>query len=158
MIVRRAITEDLEAIATLLREALLPHSDLLETPIVLFVAEDAVKGKICGAIGLEPYGTDGLLRSLAVESGCRNRGLARTLTQALEEHAITIGIERLYLLTTTADDYFRRQGWADIDRGQVPPAVRTSGQFVDICPASAHCLVRGLASLETDPATDTLPP
>ena len=47
------------------------------------------------------------------------------------------GIRDVYLLTTTAEHYFPRLGFACVDRECVPAAVRTSAEFTGACPASA---------------------
>jgi amino-acid N-acetyltransferase len=46
----------------------------------------------------------------------------------------------VYLLTTTAADYFRRRGYEPVDRDALPPAIRSTEEAARLCPASAACL------------------
>jgi amino-acid N-acetyltransferase len=57
-----------------------------------------------------------------------------------EAAARQAGVGALYLLTTTAADYFRLRGYSDVARAAVPPAVAGHAQFRSLCPASATCL------------------
>lgn len=49
-------------------------------------------GALVGVIALERFGTDGLLRSLAVAPEFRNRGLRRDLVTRLEKYAREDGV------------------------------------------------------------------
>ena len=92
--------------------------------------------------GLETFqgGRDGLLRSVAVSPALRGRRVGANLVAAIEIKARTLGLRRLWLLTTTAPDFFRRLGYADSERAQAPEAVQQSNEFKNLCPASAVCL------------------
>jgi amino-acid N-acetyltransferase len=63
---------------------------------------------------------------------------------ALETAAREAGIGRLYLLTTTAADFFAALGYERVDRGEVPEAVRGSAEFSDLCPDTAVAMRRRL--------------
>ena len=52
-------------------------------------------------------------------------------------NSIKCKIHDLYLLTTTADEFFQKPGLEKIDREQTPQEIRKSRQFSDICPESA---------------------
>jgi amino-acid N-acetyltransferase len=97
-----------------------------------------------GADGLQAAGPDGLLRSLVVESGARGRGLGAALVGALENRAAARGVVRLYLLTTTAAEFFERLGYEPVARDSVPPGIAATAEFRTLCPASATCLCRSL--------------
>jgi len=47
------------------------------------------------------------------------------------------GLRSLYLLTTTAGDYFPRFGFTHADRETAPIAVRQSREFAESCPSTA---------------------
>ena len=64
MLITKANTEQRNAIISLLRLEKLPVEDLSVTLKHFFVATDA--GGVIGAIGLELYGSCGLLRSMVV--------------------------------------------------------------------------------------------
>lgn len=97
-----------------------------------------------GAVALERYGADALLRSLVVAPGARGRGLGTALVYALERTAGAAGIATLYLLTETAEAFFAARGYEAIERADVPAAVAASEQFRLHCPASAVCMRRRL--------------
>ena len=83
-------------------------------------------GRVIAVAGLELHGEDGLLRSVAVDDDYRGQGLAGALIEAALERAARVGLRSVYLLTTTARDYFARRGFADCSRDSAPPLVRES--------------------------------
>jgi amino-acid N-acetyltransferase len=58
------------------------------------------------------------------------------------EGAEVAGIEELYLLTTTADQYFPRFGFTRTTRSAVPDAVKASAEFQGACPDTAVVMTR----------------
>jgi amino-acid N-acetyltransferase len=97
---------------------------------------------LVGCAVIERYGTDALLRSVAVSLDCRGTGLGRGLVEAAEHEAKHLPARRLYLLTETADSFFASLGYRPIDRDLVPGEVRGSAQFSVLCPVSAVVMVR----------------
>lgn len=93
--------------------------------------------KLVGVIGLEIYGTVALLRSLAVVPAQRNNGRGKSLVKFAEEYAADHGIESLYLLTTTAGDFFSRLGYTNTAREDAPSSIKATSQFSGLCPASS---------------------
>lgn len=141
--VRAATAADAAAITGLLLGAGLPVADFERAPGLRFwVAEDG--DAIAGAIGLERYGTAGLLRSLVVAPPHRQRGQGAALVATLEREARTDGVERLVLLTETAEAWFAQLGYALIERAHVPDEIRQSAEFSSLCPASAVCMTKPL--------------
>lgn len=129
-------------VETLLDRADLPTEDLRSGPARFYVAKlghDRV-----GAVGLERHGTDGLLRSLVVAASHRGTGIGTATCQAIEEVARGEGVERLFLLTTTAADFFAVRGYDETDRESVPPAIEETTQFSELCPDSATCMQKRL--------------
>ncbi|GIW01345.1 arsenic resistance N-acetyltransferase ArsN2 [Roseiflexus sp.] len=92
---------------------------------------------IIGCAAIECYGGAGLLRSVAVDATHRGRGVGEALVRAAIELAQRRGLHTLYLLTTSAADYFARFGFRAVSRDDVALAVRQSVEFNDVCPASA---------------------
>ena len=133
---------DLDRVEALLAAGGLPTDDVRAKPKCFFLACDG--DVVIGAGGLEAYGTGGLLRSVVVAEPYRGRGYGGALCDALEDRARENDIERLYILTTTAAEFFRRRGYETIDREAVPPAVRQTTEFTDLCPDSATCMRLGL--------------
>jgi amino-acid N-acetyltransferase len=99
------------------------------------IAEDS--GTAVGVVGLEVYRESALLRSAAVEEGWRGSGVGRALIDRALALSNERGIRDVFLLTTTAEHYFPRFGFACIDRESVPDAVQVSAEFQGACPDTA---------------------
>ena len=86
---------------------------------------------------MEPHGTVGLLRSLAVRQDRRGSGLGSALVLEAERLAAGQRITTLYLLTTTAQQFFSHRGYAQIPREGAPPEIGATEEFRSVCPSSA---------------------
>jgi len=130
----------------LLESADLPTEDLsgprADDGPALYVVR-AEPGRV-GCIGVERYGDDALLRSAVVLEQYRGEGYGRAAVRALETEARDVGVEILYLLTTTAAGFFESVGYEPVDRAAVPESVRYSAEFSDLCPESATVMRRRL--------------
>jgi amino-acid N-acetyltransferase len=129
MRIRAARSEDLDAIKALLAENELPAADLTRELMPDFVVAEDADGSVVGSVGLERFGTNALLRSLAVSQAARGVGLGRSLTVHAENAARVAGISELWLLTTTAADFFRRAGYTMVNRNTAPAELLASTQF-----------------------------
>jgi amino-acid N-acetyltransferase len=138
-----AAPTDLRAIAALLRAADLPPEDIGPHLGHFFVARKG--GAIVGAIGLEVYAPDGLLRSLVVAPAHRGRGLGDELVRRLGRTAADWGVERFWLLTTTAEAFFARRGFRVAPRAGVPAEIAATHEFKSLCPSTAICMARARA-------------
>ena len=132
---RAAGGADYDGVVSLLRAAELPTAGLQRSLPDFVVAEEG--GRLVGAIGLEVYGDAALLRSAVVDPTRRGTGLGRDLVARLLEHAARRGVREVFLLTTTAERYFPRFGFAPIPREAVASPVRASEEFRGACPDSA---------------------
>jgi amino-acid N-acetyltransferase len=147
MLPEPARSSDFSAIVVLLEDAGLPHADLTPEHLAHFLVlreGDA----IVGVVGMEVRGDAGLLRSLAVAADRRGGGWATRLVDVLEARARTLGVRTLYLLTTTAEGFFARRGYAPADRATVPDAILATEEFRGICPSTAACMAKPLAVAE----------
>jgi amino-acid N-acetyltransferase len=135
IVVDRARPEDAGTIVALLKAEHLPPDGLLDHLDTTFVARQ--NGQIVGSAALEVYVDGALLRSVAVASELRGRGVGRDLTEAALVAARDLRVPALYLLTTTADNYFPRFGFERITRADVPASVQASVEFTSACPAGA---------------------
>jgi len=143
--IRRGDSADLPVIHTLLRAAGLPTADLTPDPgLSLWVLEG--EPALQGVIALQRFGHEGLLRSLAIAPEQRRRGFGRELVVRLEQDAHAEGVERLILLTETAEMFFRALGYQSVDRHSVGHAVTQSAEFRSLCPATALCMSKALGS------------
>lgn len=142
--IRRGGSADLPAVLALLQYAGLPTADLSTSDLQMWLveAEDA----LVGVIALERFGSEALLRSLAVVPEFRKLGVGRRLVARLEEDACAEGVKRLVLLTETAEAFFRSLGYSVIDRSSVGAAGKQSAEFQSLCPVSAICMSKRLAA------------
>jgi amino-acid N-acetyltransferase len=130
-------------VAALLAAAELPSDDLHDSSKVLLFGEQSA-GRLTAVVGLECYGGAALLRSLAVDITERGKGLGKKLVEYAEAKARSIGIEHLYLLTNTAQEFFERHGYQSIERVAAPEAIARTAQFSELCPASSAFMVKHL--------------
>jgi amino-acid N-acetyltransferase len=137
-----ASRNDLSKVQALLAANSLPDEDVAEHIDHFLLAWD--NGMLVGTVGVELLGTDGLLRSLCVSSDYRNRGIASELCKRVEAYSRNAGVCRLYLLTTTAKDFFAYRGYLVYSRESVPIAVQSTAEFRHLCPCTAVCMVRSL--------------
>ena len=112
----------LDYVEALLERNGLPSRDVRARPEQFYYA--TAEGERVGIGGLEPYGSVGLLRSVAVEAAKRGHGYGSAICEALESKARTNGVETLYLLTTTAAAFFDARGYETVDRADAPAAIR----------------------------------
>lgn len=141
--IQPARPDALEAIQGLLSSLDLPHSDLTPSHLEHFlICRDG--GDIVGVVGLELYGPVALLRSLAVRPSHRGRGIGTRLTEQVEQYGRRNGVEEVYLLTTTASDYFDRHSYETIDRDELPNVIQETEEAAQFCPASATCMRKDL--------------
>ncbi|MFX1368039.1 MAG: arsenic resistance N-acetyltransferase ArsN2 [Promethearchaeota archaeon] len=138
--IESASTEDIHSVVVLLQDVELPP-DGIEPHIENFLiirSPHAVTGPqlLVGCIGLELYNDAALLRSFAIHPDFQKRGLGERLYLEVIEKARHSGIKNIYLLTDTAEEYFRKRGFEEIDRENVPASVRESIEFTTLCPAA----------------------
>lgn len=138
-VIRTASASDLDAVEELLGAAELPTAGVADALSRFMVAEEG--GELVGVAGLEVHASDGVLRSVAVTPAFQGAGLGARLTERVLEEARRAGLRRLYLLTTTAAEYFPRYGFRRIAREDAAPAIRRSVEFREACPASAVAMV-----------------
>ena len=129
-----------ENVITLLAAVKLPVIDLPQRLDNFFVALET--DKVVGAVGLEVYGSYGLLRSLVVEVDWRNKGVEAELIAKVEGVATEKRLKGIYLLTENTADYFNNKGFEHVARMDVPEEVKASSQYSNICPESAIAMAK----------------
>jgi len=142
-VVRGARAADWNDVSKLLRDAGLPTDDLGPKLLEHFLIAE-LGDEIVGLVGLETCDSKGLLRSLVVASRSRSTGLGKKLVGALEAAAQVAGIKDLWLLTIDAERYFATLGYIIVARDAVPEAIRLSDEFTELCPDSAHLMMKDL--------------
>jgi amino-acid N-acetyltransferase len=136
--VEGARASDLEEMKALLGQSGLPIVGVSEALDGFVVLRNG--GEIVGVCGVEAYGEDGLLRSLAIHDKCRRAGLGQLLVEETRMRARYRGIRNLYLLTETAPEFFARLGFAPVPRDSAPAAIRSSWEFRTGCPITATAM------------------
>lgn len=124
---------------TLLEQHNLPTSDIDDDKLLylLMNGEDLI-----GTAGLEVFGNSALLRSVSVVKAQQGKGYGKVINNTIEKYVKEIGVDCIYLLTTTAKDFFERQGYWIIDRNTVPEAVKQTAEFSSLCPATAVVMMK----------------
>lgn len=133
---------EINEVKELLLSSNLPTSDLNNAPIHFFGMKKNNKLIVTGA--LEVYGNNAVLRSVAVSNNFQNNGYGKQIVRYLEEVALEMKISHLFLLTTSAENFFKKLKYLPIQRHSCPPKILSSSQFTDICPQSSVCLFKNL--------------
>jgi len=149
MKLRSANSSDLAAVEQLLEASDLPIVGVRDNFDNFVVAEE--DGTIAGAVGLEKYGAFGLLRSAVVSPRYRSGGVGRQLVERLLARAEEAGVDEVYLLTTTAEDYFPKFGFTRTTRTAVPEPVKASAEFRGACPDTAIVMTRRIGAPTRNP-------
>jgi N-acetylglutamate synthase-like GNAT family acetyltransferase/protein-tyrosine-phosphatase len=131
---------DMDAIRRLLVAALLPSGNV-DGPNQRFIVARQ-NGRVLGCAGLETFGEDGQLRSMAVHWTSRNAGLGTRLHGRLLFEALQAGVRNLYVVTTTAPDFFARQGYRKVQLADVPPGVVGSEEYATFVPGGGAVMAR----------------
>lgn len=127
----------------LLASAGLPVADLTDEHMSAFFYSGPASAPNA-MVGLEIYGPDALLRSLVVSPALRKRGLGQLLVAKAEQHAREHGVSTVYLLTTTAEQFFLARGYSIAPREAAPDSIRSTNEFAGLCPASSAFLFKHL--------------
>ena len=140
---RSGSAADFDAVVALLARAKLPVADLSAASISRFLVA-TIDESIAALIGLECFGSIGLLRSLVVDPEFRGAGLGRVLVEKLESQASDQGISQLWLLTIDADGWFQRLGYEARRRDEAPALIAQTAEFVSLCPGDAVLMHKAL--------------
>jgi amino-acid N-acetyltransferase len=128
--------------AEFLKDFELVYTDLDQPNVRIFRFEDS--GQLVGFGGLEIFGNLALLRSVAVGKEFQGKKVGRFICNWIEDWAKENQLLELYLLTTTAPDFFAHLNYQVIQRNEFPKPLRQTSQFSQLCPASAICMKKVL--------------
>lgn len=123
-----------QQVISLLQQHKLPVSDI-DGDKILYLLRDS-EG-VAGTVGLEMFEDCALLRSVSVIKEKQGKGYGQFMNNAIEQYVKDAGVNCLYLLTTTAKDFFDKQGYCVIKRDDAPEGVKQSQEFTSLCPSSA---------------------
>ena len=131
-----------QQVIELLQQNDLPVSDIDDGKILFALIRG---GKIVGTAGLEVFDGCALVRSVSVEKASRGQGFGKFISQEIERISKEQVVACLYLLTTTAKDFFSKEGYQVITREEVPFAIRNTSEFLHVCPSSATVMKKDLS-------------
>jgi N-acetylglutamate synthase-like GNAT family acetyltransferase len=144
---RQANPADWPAVEALLKANKLPLDGAREHLSTFVIAESG--REVVGCAGAEPRGDVALLRSVAVVPGLHRQGIGREMVALVLQEARRRNFKAVYLLTTTARDYFQRLGFEVAERATAPKALQQSAEFRGACPAGADFMVLAFEQAKT---------
>jgi amino-acid N-acetyltransferase len=126
----------------LLKKNNLPTEDI-NPGTQLFVVEEG--DEVIATVAVEYDYNDALLRSLSVSEDKRSSGIGAELVDFIEDYVSKQGVRTIYILATTAANFFSRRGYTLIDRSNVPQFIKDTKEYSVIC-ASSSTLMRKVLS------------
>ncbi len=132
--IRPAQAHDQKNIHALLSDFGLPLDGLKETKLWVL---QSTNGEVTGVAGLESYGSQGLLRSVAIIKSLHNQGYGTSLAKHVIGEAKKIGVQDIFLLTTSAAAFFEKFGFKKENRESVIGGITGSIEFRSACPKTA---------------------
>jgi amino-acid N-acetyltransferase len=140
--IRGADSTDILRLTDFLKNNSLPTIGLQDCLGNFQIALDE-NGSWIGVAGYEMYGQSALLRSVAVDKPSRNQGHGRVLVDAILANARNRGVRIVYLLTETAEQYFKHLGFDSVERDCIEDAVKNSPEFTE-CGSTARLMRKTL--------------
>lgn len=137
-------TAYLDVIQALLLASGLPIDDVDQHVAQFILAK--WQGRTIGTAAIEYAGEAALLRSVCVAPMHRGQGVGKQLLADIEASAVARGVHELYLLTTTSAGFFERLGFSTTSRARAPDGIRSTAQFLTLCPSTATCMCKSLLS------------
>ena len=138
--IRNAGPDDLQDIADLLTSVDLPDEGVKENLNNFIVL--ILNGRLIGTVGLEVYREKCVLRSLAVSEEYQNYGFGNILYSEIMKKTAKLKMKQVYLLTFSAEQYFKKRGFYLISRDEVEVEIRSQGEFqYQVCD-SAVCMTK----------------
>jgi len=136
-----ASQNNFSAAIRLLEKNNLPTEDI-NPGTQLFVIEE--KDNVVGTVAVEYNFNEALLRSLSVSEEKRNAGIGLILVQFIEDYVQKQGVRSIYLLTTTAENFFLKRGYQKIDRSAVPDFIKNTKEYSVLCSSSSALMQKAL--------------
>ena len=132
-------TNEISNIESILKEVNLPTEEIL--PHINNFLLLKVKKMNIGTIGLEIYETIAILRSFAVRPDYQGKGVGLLLFDKVIELARNKNIAELYLLTETAEKFFKKNGFEVFPRANVPDRLKSTFEFITPRCSEAVCMI-----------------
>lgn len=130
------------AAIALLKKNNLPTEDL-DSGKQLFVVEEG--DEVIATIAVEYDYNNALLRSLSVSEEKRRTGIGAELVRFVEDYVAEQGVQNIFLLTTTASQFFSIRGYQIVYRSNVPDFIKNTKEYSFICASSSILMKKDLA-------------
>ena len=137
----QALDEWRPAWQRLLAAAGLPTDDLGEVDRAWKAGQGA---ELLAAAGVQCQGVHRLLRSMVVAPDHRGSRWGDRLLASVESSLRRDGAKAVWLLTTSASEFFSRHGYVARPRTEAPAVIASTQQFRGLCPGSAVLMVKRL--------------
>ena len=144
MEIRRAIPNNLEEVASILRAVELPPLPAQFPLRNLLVCLQS--GRVIGVVALEVLGLRGLVRSLAVDPSHSGRGVGTSLLDSLMARAHELSLRELYLLTETSEKFLEQSEFVPVSRESVPQEICSTREYREQCSETATVMHLPLAT------------
>lgn len=126
----------------LLKKNNLPTEDI-NPGTQLFVMEE--DNSVFATVAVQYDYDIALLRSLSVSEQKRNSGIGIKLVEFIEDYVQKQGVRTIYLLTTTAEEFFLKRGYQTIDRKTVPDFIKNTSEYSLVCSSSSTVMKKELS-------------
>lgn len=138
----RQIENNSSAVAELLEQNNLSRSGLTDNNVFLFAL---FKGdEILGAGALAVIDTFSMLRSVCINKKYQKNRLGSDLCGHLYEKAQALGLKDIYLLTDTAEGFFKKQKFETISRKELPIILEQNVLVQNACSTNSTVMHRKL--------------
>ncbi len=132
--------DEIAVVKNILKEAMLPFEDIDQHTETFLTAK--VGSEIVGAVGLEIWNDNGLLRSLVVKDNFRNYGFGNELYARSIDLAKQNNLKQVVLLTTTAEQFFSKKGFTKVTGINIPSFVKETKEYTIYCPSSSAVMMK----------------
>ena len=131
-----------QALQVILKNESLCFNDINDEGVVLFEVKE--KEIIIGYFGYELYGSYALFRSMVVVEGYRKMGYGALIWHEAKKKLRANQVAKVYLLTNTASEFFKGQGFNEIQRSSAPEEIASTTEFIEFCPSDSVCMMINL--------------
>jgi amino-acid N-acetyltransferase len=101
--------------------------------------------EVIATVAVEYDYNNALLRSLSVSEEKRKTGMGAELVSFIEDYVKKQGVQNVFLLTTTAADFFSKRGYKIIERSNVPDFIQNTTEYSVICASSSTLMKKELS-------------
>ncbi|NPD87402.1 MAG: GNAT family N-acetyltransferase [Asgard group archaeon] len=101
-----------------------------------------VENKTVGCAGIEHYDDVGLLRSVGIDEELQGKGLGKKIVTKMIDYALEKGIVNLYLITNSAEDFFKKFDFTIVSRSEVDSRIQQTYEYTTGCEETASVMVK----------------